>query len=103
VRFKDRLAAITSAKLRLEERQREADVARGRSEGDERKPRNKDGKLTGGRYKRDFGTPEDSAQESCTDTDSRIMKRAGGGFDYAYNAHTAVDKAAHSISNQINH
>ena len=32
-----------------------------------------------------------------TDPDSRIMKRAGGGFDPAYNAQTAVDEAAHII------
>ncbi len=51
----DRLAAITAAKLRLEQRQQEADVARGRSENDQRKPRDKDGHPKGGRYKRDFG------------------------------------------------
>ncbi|GAB3661791.1 hypothetical protein GCM10028813_40060 [Ramlibacter alkalitolerans] len=35
--------------------------------------------------------PEDKAQENLTDPDSRIMKRAGGGFDASYNAQTAVD------------
>ena len=93
----DRLAAITSAKLRLEQRQKEADAARGRSQDDQRKPRDKDGRPKGGRYKRDFGVPKDSAQESFTDTDSRIMKRAGGGYDYSYNAHTAVDEAAQIV------
>jgi hypothetical protein len=93
----DRLSAITAAKLRLEQRQQEADAARGRSKDDQRKPRDKDGKPKGGRYKRDFGVPKDSAQESFTDTDSRIMKRAGGGFDYSYNAHTAVDEAAQIV------
>jgi hypothetical protein len=93
----DRLSAITAAKLRLEQRQQEADAARGRSENDQRKPRDKDGKPKGGRYKRDFGVPKDSAQESFTDTDSRIMKRAGGGYDYSYNAHTAVDEAAQIV------
>lgn len=93
----DRLAAITAAKLRLEQRQQEADAARGRSQDDQRKPRDKDGKPKGGRYKRDFGVPKDSAQESFTDTDSRIMKRAGGGYDYSYNAHTAVDEAAQIV------
>ena len=47
------------------------------------------------RYKREFGVPEDKAQENFTDPDSRIMKRAGGGFDPAYNAQTAVDGRAH--------
>ncbi|MBS0609620.1 MAG: transposase, partial [Proteobacteria bacterium] len=92
-----RLAAITAAKLRLEQRQQEADVARGRSKDDERKPRDKNGKPKGGRYKRDFGVPKDSAQENFTDTQSRIMKRAGGGFDYGYNAHTAVDETAQIV------
>ena len=93
----DRLAAITAAKLRLEQRQQEADTARGRSENDQRKPRGKDGKPKGGRYTRDFGVPKDNTQESFTDTDSRIMKRAGGGYDYSYNAHTAVDEAAQIV------
>ncbi len=93
----DRLSAITAAKLRLEQRQQEADAARGRNKDDQRKPRDKDGKPKGGRYKRDFGVPKDNAQESFTDTDSRIMKRAGGGYDYSYNAHTAVDEAAQIV------
>ncbi len=41
--------------------------------------------------------PKDTAQENFTDPDSRIMKRAGGGFDAGYNAQTAVDGAAHII------
>jgi transposase len=83
-----RLAAISAARQRLEQRQREAEIARGRGPDD--KPR-------GGRYKREFGVPEDKAQENFTDPDSRIMKRAGGGFDASYNAQTAVDDAAHII------
>lgn len=79
------------------QRQREADIKRGRSDDDDRKPRGKDGKPKGGRYKREFGKPEDSAQENFTDPDSRIMKRAGGGYDASYNAQTAVDEAAHII------
>jgi len=41
--------------------------------------------------------PEDKAQDNFTDPDSRIMKRAGGGFDASYNAQTAVDEQAHII------
>lgn len=93
-----RLAAITAAKARLEERQRQSDAARGRSPDDERKPKGKDGKSKGGKpYQRDFGVPAAKAQDSFTDPESRIMKRAGGGFDYAYNAQTAVDETAHII------
>jgi IS5 family transposase len=51
----------------------------------------------GPRYKHEFGTPKPDAQESFTDTDSRTMKRAGGGFDYSYNAFAAVDDQAHII------
>ncbi len=93
-----RLAAIGAAKARLEERQRQSDTERGRSPDDGRKPRDKDGKPKGGRpYQRDFGTPEPKAQSSFTDPESRIMKRAGGGFEYSYNAQTAVDETAHII------
>jgi IS5 family transposase len=93
-----RLAAIVAAKARLQERQRQSDTERGRSQGDGRKPRDKDGKPKGGRpYQRDFGTPEPKAQSSFTDPESRIMKRAGGGFEYSYNAQTAVDETAHII------
>lgn len=93
-----RLAAIVAAKARLEERQRLADTQRGRSEGDERKPKDKNGKPKGGKpYQRDFGVPPPKAQDSFTDPEARIMKRAGGGFDYSYNAQTAVDETAHII------
>jgi IS5 family transposase len=93
-----RLAAIEAAKARLEERQRQSDTQRGRSPDDERQPKGKDGKPKGGKpYQRDFGVPLPKAQDSFTDPESRIMKRAGGGFDYAYNAQTAVDETAHII------
>jgi len=93
-----RLAAIEAAKARLEERQRQADAQRGRSQDDDRRPRGADGKPKGGKpYQRDFGVPAAKAQDSLTDPDSRIMKRAGGGFDYCFNAQTAVDEAAHII------
>ena len=84
-----RLAAINEARRRLEQRQREVDAERGR------RP---DAKPRGGRpFKRPIGVPEDQAQENFTDPDSRIMKRAGGGYDASYNAQTAVDDAAHII------
>jgi transposase len=93
-----RLAAIEAAKARLEERQRQLDAQLGRSQDDERRPKNKDGKPKGGKpYERDFGVPPAKAQDSFTDPESRIMKRAGGGFDYSYNAQTAVDEKAHII------
>jgi len=92
-----RLEAIVAARQRLEQRQREADTERGRRDDDDRRPRDGDGNPKGGRYKRAFGVPEAKAQENFTDPDSRIMKRAGGGFDPSYNAQTAVDDTAHII------
>ena len=97
-RRQSRLVAIAAAKARLEERQRQLDAQRGRAVGDERRPRNKGGNPKAGKpYKRDFGVPEPKAQDSFTDPESRIMKRAGGGFDYSFNAQTAVDETAHII------
>ena len=87
-RRQDRLNAIAQARARLEKRQRETELDKGRDPDD--KPR-------GGRYKREFGVPEDKAQDNFTDPDSRIMTRAGGGFDASYNAQTAVDETAHII------
>jgi len=93
-----RLAAIAASKARLEERQRQADSQRGRSEDDDRRPKDKNGKPRGGTpYQRDFGVPPPKAQDSFTDPQSRIMKRTGGGFDYSYNSQTAVDETAHII------
>jgi len=66
---------------RLEQRQRNAEPARGRDPDEP--PRE-------GRYKCEFDVPEDKAQENFTDGDSRILKRSGGGFDASYNAQTAV-------------
>ncbi len=95
-RREERLAVILAARARLEERQRQADMARGRSDDDvppddAGKPKKKS------RFKYKFGEPKPDAQENFTDPESRIMKRAGGGFDYAYNAQAAVDETAHII------
>jgi transposase len=73
-----RLKAIVEARERLEQRQREADIERGRSDDDECKPRDEDGNPKGGRYKREFGVPEPKAQDNFTDPCSRIMTRTGG-------------------------
>jgi len=87
-----RLAKIQEAKARLEARQREAVTVRGHTPDDERQPRHPDGTpKRGPKYKRDFGIPADTDQESFTDPDSRIMKHAGGAFEQSYNGQTAVD------------
>jgi transposase len=92
-----RLKAIAEARERLEQRQRDADIERGRREDDGCKPRDEDGNPKGGRYKREFGVPEPKAQDNFTDPASRIMKRAGGGFDPCYDAQAAVDDTTHII------
>ncbi len=91
-RREQRLEMIRAARERLEARQAEEDAARGRKPDDERQPRHPDGTpKRGKRYKREFGQPDDKQQDNFTDPDSRIMKRAGGGFDQCYNAQAAVD------------
>ncbi len=97
-RREERLAVIHAARARLEERQRQADMARGRSDDDDDAPSDGSGKpKKKSRFKYKFGEPKPDAQENFTDPESRIMKRAGGGFDYAYNAQAAVDETAHII------
>jgi hypothetical protein len=63
-RRQDRLDAIAAARARLEQRQRDADLERGRSPDDDQKPRGPDGKPKGGRYKRPFGVPQDKDQDN---------------------------------------
>lgn len=96
-RREDRLAVIRAARARLEERQREADTARGRVDDNDTPPDGEGKPKKKSRFKYKFGEPKPDAQESFTDPESRIMKHAGGGFDYSYNAQAAVDAAAHII------
>ncbi len=86
-----RLKKIGEAKQRVEQRQAEADRKRGRKPGDGRKnPR-------GGRpFKREFGVPEEKAQDNFTDPESRIMKSSGG-FEQCYNTQAAVDEEIQMI------
>lgn len=96
-RREDRLAVIGAARARLEERQRQADAARGRSADDETPPDAGGKPKKKSRFKHKFGEPKPKAQENFTDPESRIMKHSGGGFEYSYNAQTAVDATAHII------
>jgi len=82
-----RLETIRAAKARLEAEQRAADEARGRHPDDDRRPPGG----RGGRYKRDFGVPEDKAQSNFTDPQSRIMKTSDG-YQQCYNGQLAVDE-----------
>ena len=87
-RREERWLKIEAARARLEARQKEADAARGRCDGDDSKPTKGDGR--GSKFKREFGVPRDRAQENFTDPESRIMKTQHG-FQQCYNAQAAVD------------
>jgi transposase len=90
-RREDRLAKIEAAMKRLRERQAEEDRQKGRHEGDDRKnPRG------GRKFKREFGEPDEKAQDNFTDPDSRIMKSKGS-FQQCYNTQIAVDDGSQLI------
>lgn len=96
-RREQRLAAIRAAQARLQQRQREADVQRGRkSDDDDSAGPDAPGKKGGRPFKRAFGEPAPKAQDNFTDPDSRIMKTSAG-FEQCYNAQTAVDAHAQII------
>jgi transposase len=86
-----RLSTIQQAKARLEERQAEADRARGRSPDDPQGSSRR-----GRKFARDFGVPHDKAQDNFTDPESRIMKTTNG-FDQCFNAQIAVDEGSQMI------
>lgn len=90
-RREQRLEKILAAKRRLEACRAAKDRAKGLSQDDDRKsPRG------GPRFKRDFGVPEDKAQDNFTDPQSRIMKTSSG-YDQCYNGQIAVDEGSHLI------
>lgn len=88
-RRENRLKVIQAAKVRLEERQRQADAEAGRSKDDDGNTRGP----TGRSCKRELGVPEDKAQENFTDPESRIMKTQEG-FQQCYNGQVAVDESS---------
>lgn len=87
-----RLAAIAEAKKKLEarvEEQQEAQYQQKLAARAEQEKRT--GRKPGGRPPDPpSGAVEDKEQINLTDEDSRIMPRAGGGFDQCYNAQAAV-------------
>ena len=90
-RRETRLKKIQEAKQRLEERQAAEDRKKGRRPGDGRKS------LKGGpRFKREFGVPEDKAQDNFTDPESRIMKSSDG-YQQSYNTQIAVEEHSQLI------
>lgn len=90
-RREERVVKIEAAMQRLRARQAEADRQKGRHEGDGRKsPRG------GSKFKREFGEPEERAQDNFTDPDSRIMK-SNGSFEQSYNAQIAVEEGSQLV------
>ena len=87
-RRESRLQKIREAKKRLEERQAEEDREKGRHEGDGGRPNGKKGHP----FKKEFGQPQEKAQDNFTDPESRIMKM-GNGYEQSYNAQASVDEA----------
>jgi transposase len=95
-RREDRLVQIEAAMERLKARQAEEDRQKGRHEGDGRKS-----SRGGPPFKRDFGEPEEKAQDNFTDPESRIMK-SHGSFEQCYNTQIGVDEETQLIvSNSV--
>jgi len=95
-RREQRLLAIRAAQARLQQRQREADIERGRQPDDQDPGASGGERKAGPAFKRPFGEPLPKAQDNFTDPDSRIMKTSAG-FEQCYNAQTAVDAQAQII------
>lgn len=95
-RREDRLAAIASAKAKIEARAKER-FEREKAEYDARMAARaareaRTGRKPGGRApKAPDPAPHAEDQVNLTDEESRIMKVAGGGFEQCYNAQAVVD------------
>jgi len=85
----ERLKVIAAAKVRLEQRQLQADTDQGRSKDDDGNTRGPSGRSC----KRELGIPDDKDQENFTDPESRIMKTQEG-FQQCYNGQAAVDEGS---------
>lgn len=96
-RREQRLAALEAAKAAIEARAQERFEAEQRIHEEKlarRQAKLQAGKKPGGKEpKPPEPGPRDSDQVNLTDQDSRIMPRAGGGFDQSYNAQASVDAA----------
>jgi len=93
-RREDRLAKIREAKSRLEAEARTKAGAEQRRRDEEQARREADGRKRRGKEPGPIDpTPEDKAQTSFTDAESKVMKQSNKGFDYSYNAQAVVDGA----------
>jgi transposase len=93
-RREDRLAKIREAKARLEAAARATAEAEQRRRDEAQARREAEGRKRRGQGPTPIDpTPEDKAQTSFTDPESKIMKQSNKGFDYSYNAQAVVDGA----------
>jgi transposase len=96
-RREQRLLALEAAKAKIQARAQERFEAEQRAYEEikaRRQAKRDTGKNPSGQEpKPPQPGPKDSDQVNLTDEDSRIMPRAGGGFDQSYNAQAAVDAA----------
>ncbi|MEB0140694.1 MULTISPECIES: hypothetical protein [unclassified Undibacterium] len=81
----------------MEKRQRQTDTVRGRGPDDDTPMGADNNPKRESPFKSKFGEPKPKAQDSFTDTGSRIMKHSGGNFNYSYNGQTAFNGTAHII------
>ena len=91
-RREDRLAAIGRRRNAWRRGNGRRTTRAGRQPGMKRNPRG------GRRYKREYGEPDETAQDNFTDPESRIMKTSVEGFQQCYNAQVAVEGEHRSTS-----
>jgi hypothetical protein len=93
-RRQERLQAIEAAMRRLEHQAKEQAEQQRRERAEAEARRQAEGKPARGRPPKPISEePEDSAQTSFTDPESKIMKVSNKGFDYCFNAQAVVDEA----------
>jgi transposase len=93
-RRQERLQAIEAAMRRLEQEAKAHAEDQRRERAAAEAQRQADGKPARGRPPKPISEePQDSAQTSFTDPQSKIMKVSNKGFDYCFNAQVVVDEA----------
>jgi transposase len=97
-RREQRLATITAAKQRLEDRARaDADVERQRRAEAEAERQRTGQKRRGKEPQPISETPDDKAQTSFTDPELKVMPQSNKGWDYSGNAQVSVDATCQII------
>jgi transposase len=93
-RRQQRLQAIEAAMRRLEQEAKEQAEHQRRERAEAEAQRQAEGRPARGRPPQVISEePEDKAQTSFTDPESKIMKVSNKGFDYCFNAQVVVDEA----------